>query len=1088
MSRTRPFAPDVLESLDSGRVERARALVGQGAIRSLHHTDLDDLVLLAGCVADTGSEWRSHAVVDRARISGDCSCPAGRDCEHVAALALAAIEGRRASSESARQGPHPESTRTADRPVASASDGADEHRMIYLLGLSEDGSQLSVCPSLLAPGRDGRSAVATPFALSRLSDRHQPDYIQASDLAILHELSDRTLQATDRVWCPLGSGSQYLLRAMLATGRCHWQSARNPALALGEPLPARLDWVLLPSGDQRLEMVAAPDADDDLDDAGITLPMLPPWRLDPQRGLCRPLSAPGDNDLIAEMLAMGPVAPDAVADVRQRLQPEPESVPLPRVLKLTRLPPDRPQPRLRLQMVELFEGSRPVRVAAARLSFGYGEIDLPWGSESTSRLLGSDRVVVAERDTGFEEACIDALAQRRLVTLQTIDGYDHGPGEDGLWVARQAGRSGEMWLELQQHFERLRRDGWAIAVAEDFAPLLVTPEDWFGELLADADASDAFDLDFGVAWRGRRWSLLPALLDWLEAAPESVLRLLLSGQPPDGRIALALDEQRVVLMPMPRLAAALRALSDSSGSRPVLFSGRLRLPRSRLAELADTGREWRYDGDPALTEVARRLADFERIEPQREPEGLKAELRDYQRFGLGWLKFLSELGFGGILADDMGLGKTLQALAHVVAEKRAGRLERPCLVVAPTSLMFNWRAEAHRFAPDLRVLLLHGPERKGRFQWIGQSDLVLTTYALLARDAEWLGRERFDLLILDEAQAIKNPRAKAGVAARSIDARQRLCLTGTPLENHVGDLWSLFDVLMPGLLGSRSAFRRRFQNPIERHDDGERRDALARRIQPFFLRRTKAEVAPELPPKTEMLRVVSLEASQRRLYERVRVAMHDKLRRALARQGSERSQVLVFDALLRLRQICCHPSLAATIDGVDHVPSAKLELLMQLVPELIEEGRRVLLFSQFVGMLDLIEREIRERGLAFTRLDGRTRDRQGAVERFQTGRVPLFLISLKAGGVGLNLTAADTVIHYDPWWNPAVEDQATDRAHRIGQEQKVFVYRLLTENTVEQRVFDLQQSKRGLLEGVLGGGGASTLTPDMIDELFRPID
>jgi superfamily II DNA or RNA helicase len=1088
MSRTHSFAPDVLESLDGGRVERARALVGRGAIRSLHRADLDDLVLLAGRVEDAGTEWRSHAVVDRARISGDCGCPAGRDCEHVAALALAAIEGWRAGGASARHEPHPEANRPEHRPAVSASDGAGEHRMIYLLDLSDDGRELSVCPSRLAPGRDGRSGVSTPFALSRLNDRHQPDYIQASDLAILQDLSDRTLEATGRVWYPLGSGSQDLLRAMIATGRCHWRNARTPALALGEPLPARLDWVLLPSGDQRLEMVAASDADDDPEDAGISLPLLPPWRLDPQRGLCRVLTAPGDDDLIAEMLAMGPIAPDAVADVRQRLQPAPESVPRPRTLQLDRLPPNRPQPRLRLHMVEMFEGSRPVTVPAADLSFGYGEIDLRWDSESASRRVGSERVVAAERDAGFEAACVDTLKQHRLVARKATNGRDPGPDEGGLWVAGQAGQTSEIWLDLQQRFEPLRRDGWAIDAAEDFAPLLVTPEDWYGELVADADAPDAVDLDLGVTLGGRRLSLLPALLDWLEAAPEGVLRMLLSEPPPDGRIALALDEQRVVLMPMPRLAAALRALSDSFGSRPALFGGRLRLPRGRLGELADAGREWRYDGDPALTEVARRLADFERIEPQREPEGLKAELRDYQRFGLGWLKFLSELGFGGILADDMGLGKTLQALAHVVAEKRAGRLERPCLIVAPTSLMFNWRAEAHRFAPGLRVLLLHGPERKGRFQWISESDLVLTTYALLARDADLLGRERFDLLILDEAQAIKNPRAKAGIAARSLDARQRLCLTGTPLENDLGDLWSLFDVLMPGLLGSRSDFRRRFRNPIERHDDGERRALLARRIQPFFLRRTKAEVAPELPPKTEMLRVVSLEATQRRLYERVRVAMHDKVRRALARQGPERSQVLVFDALLRLRQICCHPSLARTIDGVDSVPSAKLELLLELVPELIAEGRRVLLFSQFVGMLDLIEREIRARGLGYTRLDGRTRDRQRAVDAFQTGRVPLFLISLKAGGVGLNLTAADTVIHYDPWWNPAVEDQATDRAHRIGQAQKVFVYRLLTENTVEQRVFDLQQSKRGLLEGVLGGGGASTLTPDVIDELFRPID
>ena len=1085
------LSPQVLATIDAGRLARARALVEGGAVASFHQGALDDLVLLAGCIrGEDDAQWRTHAVVDQDGISGDCTCPAGRDCEHVAALALVGVEGPAVRSEPAAAdgGDQPsEGDRSAppaaaleDSPVAA--DRVDERHMAYLLRVSEDGSELSVCPSRVSRGRHGRSSVSTPFALSRLGEQHQPDYIRASDLAILHALSDRTLQATDLVWYPLGARSQDLLRELIATGRCHWESVRGPVLELGEPLSARLEWVLLPSGCQRLEMTA----DDDVDSA--TLPLRPPWRIDPASGRCRPLVTAADEGLVAELLAAGPVAPDAVGALRRRLRDAPECIPRPRELAVESRAPERPQPRLGLRLVEISEGQRLVTTPAAALAFAYGEIELAWDSEDAARLVGADRVVRVERDGAFEDACIERLKEYGLVALQGTGGRDYRPGEGGLWVARQTARTTQTWLDVQQRFEGLRSEGWRIDVDANFAPTLAVPEDWYGELVADPDTTDAFELDFGVVWRGRHWSLLPALLDWLDGTPEGVLRLLLSDQPPDGQIALALDERRVVLMPMARLAVTLRSLSDLFETRPHLRGGRVRLPRGRLPELAEAEGVWRFDGDPALTELTRRLREFERIEPRTEPAGFKAELRDYQRVGLGWLQFLRAFGFGGILADDMGLGKTIQTLAHLVAEKHAGRLERPCLVVAPTSLMFNWRAEAHRFAPDLRVLLLHGPERKGRFQWIGESDLVLTTYALLARDVELLARERFEWLILDEAQAIKNPRAKAGVAARSLDAGRRLCLTGTPLENHVGDLWSLFDFLMPGLLGTRARFRRQFQNPIERHGDEERRAVLARRIQPFFLRRTKAEVAPELPPKTEMLRVIALDERQRRLYERVRVAMHDKVRRALAREGPERSQVLVLDALLRLRQICCHPRLARTIDGADPVPSAKLELLMQLLPELIEEGRRVLVFSQFVGMLELIESEVRARGLAYTQLTGKTRDRQKVVERFQAGRVPLFLISLKAGGVGLNLTAADTVIHYDPWWNPAVEDQATDRAHRIGQDQKVFVYKLLTENTVEQRVFELQQSKRGLIEGLLGGGGASALTPEVIDELFRPID
>ncbi|MFW5816491.1 MAG: DEAD/DEAH box helicase, partial [Wenzhouxiangella sp.] len=467
--------------------------------------------------------------------------------------------------------------------------------------------------------------------------------------------------------------------------------------------------------------------------------------------------------------------------------------------------------------------------------------------------------------------------------------------------------------------------------------------------------------------------------------------------------------------------------------------------------------------------------------------GLAAVLRDYQRQGLGWLQFLREAGFGGILADDMGLGKTVQTLAHVLTEKDAGRLDRPALVVAPTSLMFNWRAEAHRFAPQLKVLLLHGPRRRGDFQWIADSDLVLTTYPLLARDIDWLERERWHLVILDEAQAVKNPRTRAARAVRRLQTRHRLCLTGTPMENHLGELWSQFDFLMPGLLGAERAFRAQFRLPIEQFGSSERRALLARRVRPFFLRRTKAEVAPELPAKTEIVRSVPLVGSQHRLYESLREEMRERVRSALKAQGAERGRMVILDALLRLRQACCDPRL---LDWTEHTgsasapQSAKLELLMDLLPEMVIEGRRILLFSQFVRMLELIEQELVRRGIGFVKLTGRTRDRQKVIEAFQRGDAPVFLISLRAGGVGLNLTTADTVIHYDPWWNPAVEDQATDRAHRIGQDRKVFVYRLLTEGTIEQRVQRLQASKRELIDGLLGGGGATDLGPEELELLL----
>jgi SNF2 family DNA or RNA helicase len=403
--------------------------------------------------------------------------------------------------------------------------------------------------------------------------------------------------------------------------------------------------------------------------------------------------------------------------------------------------------------------------------------------------------------------------------------------------------------------------------------------------------------------------------------------------------------------------------------------------------------------------------------------------------------------------------------------------------------MFNWRHEAGRFVPGLRVLTLHGPNRRPRFAEVPVHDLVLTTYPLLPRDHAELAVHDYHFLILDEAQHIKNPRAKVAQVVKTLRARHRLCLTGTPMENHLGELWSLFDFLLPGFLGDASEFRRRFRTPIEDQGDESRRSALARRLAPFMLRRTKEAVATELPSKTEILRSVPLEGRQRDLYETVRLAMHKKVRSEIAKKGLARSHIVVLEALLKLRQICCDPRLLPGRQGQQVRQSAKLDLLMALLPELLEEGRRVLLFSQFTTMLGLIEEAIRAQDIDYVKLTGRTRDRQTPIDRFQAGEVPLFLISLKAGGTGLNLTAADTVIHYDPWWNPAVESQATDRAHRIGQDKPVFVYKLLTEDTVETKIAQMQARKAALVQALFAEGGKSGagLSAQDLEALFEPL-
>ena len=442
-----------------------------------------------------------------------------------------------------------------------------------------------------------------------------------------------------------------------------------------------------------------------------------------------------------------------------------------------------------------------------------------------------------------------------------------------------------------------------------------------------------------------------------------------------------------------------------------------------------------------------------------------------------------------ILADDMGLGKTVQTLAHVLAEKENGRLDRPSIVIAPTSLMTNWRQECERFAPDLRVLVLHGTDRKQHFERISDHDLIITSYPLLPRDSAVLLKEEFHYVILDEAQFIKNPKTQFAQIACALKARHRLCLTGTPMENHLGELWSLFHFLLPGFLGDELRFNSLFRRPIEKGQSEDRRKLLARRVSPFILRRKKEAVAQELPPKTEIVQNVELTGAQRDLYESVRLAMHERVRQEVDSKGFSRAHIIILDALLKLRQICCHPQLLSLPSAQKVKESAKLDLLLDLLPEMISEGRRILLFSQFTSMLDLIEKEIDKLKIPFVRLTGETRDRATPVAAFQDGKVPLFLISLKAGGTGLNLTAADTVIHYDPWWNPAVENQATDRAHRIGQTKNVFVYKLMTVGTVEEKISAMQARKRELVEGLLSEKSAENLklTSDDLDVLFSPL-
>jgi superfamily II DNA or RNA helicase len=462
---------------------------------------------------------------------------------------------------------------------------------------------------------------------------------------------------------------------------------------------------------------------------------------------------------------------------------------------------------------------------------------------------------------------------------------------------------------------------------------------------------------------------------------------------------------------------------------------------------------------------------------------LETVLRPYQKHGVAWLHFLRANNFGGILADEMGLGKTLQALAFLAT--LAGN-KQPSLVVCPTSLVWNWVSEAQKFTPQLRVLALHGPDRHELFARIPEYDLVVTSYALIRRDAEKYAGLDFDTVILDEAQHIKNRQTQNAQAVKAIKSQHRLVLTGTPLENSVLDLWSIFDFLMPGYLGAAQDFRERYEIPITREKSEAAQARLARRLRPFMLRRMKREVAADLPARLEQVSYCELTTDQQSVYQQLLQAGRREITEAVGAQGLARSRMTILNALLRLRQVCCDLRLLK-LDRVDAAnASAKTDLFSELLEEVIDGGHRVLVFSQFVTMLHLLRDKLQVEDVDFCYLDGSTQNRGEVVQRFQSTNIPVFLVSLKAGGVGLNLTGADTVIHFDPWWNPAVEDQATDRAHRIGQTRVVTSYKLITRGTVEEKILALQNRKREVIRATLGGEEelAEALTWEEIQELF----
>ncbi|MGJ8696925.1 MAG: DEAD/DEAH box helicase [Verrucomicrobiaceae bacterium] len=721
----------------------------------------------------------------------------------------------------------------------------------------------------------------------------------------------------------------------------------------------------------------------------------------------------------------------------------------------------------------------------ARPTVRYGDHEFP--------LIKSSHDSPVPRDKPAEFRAIEALTALGLTNLSSNPNYrfllsmakkqSAEVSAEGAWFPEPHLSTPSVywpWFRSKA-VPQLREAGWDVEVDDDFGHHVHELTD--DEMRATLEPSPGgwFTLSVGIDLNGKRLDLLP------------ILTGLLDGDTLDQLADLADDDPHLIYLP------------DSHGGGALQVpAGRLRIILHHLAALTNPKAPSLHpldaaalveeqalpiDPPPELKKLRQRLSASAQPPPYQPPATLRAELRPYQQTGVEWLTFLQQNELNGILADDMGLGKTLQTLTHILRLSEAHPDDRrPVLIVAPTSVVPNWIAETKKFTPSLSPLMLQGAKRKRLFSHIPHADLVVTSFALLQRDIDELKKHRFRLAVLDEAQHIKNPSAKVTQAACQLNADQRLCLSGTPVENNLGELWSLFRFLIPGLLGSREKFRNNYQNPIEKDEDEERSHLLRKRLGPLILRRTKDQVATELPPKTILVHPVELSSGQRDLYETVRATMDKQVREAIAVRGLEQSQFAILDALLKLRQICCHPSLLK-LPAAQKAPkkSAKLDYLFDLLDTLFAEGRRVLLFSQFTSMLEIIEHELQKRKVSYLKLTGASKDRGQLVDDFQNGNSSIFLISLKAGGTGLNLTAADTVIHYDPWWNPAAENQATDRAYRIGQDKPVFVHKLICAGTVEDRIHQLQQKKALLADSLLAGATQGAPDPESLKNLLAPL-
>lgn len=1039
-------------------------------------------------------------------VGATCTCPVGSYCKHCVALVLEAGSIHGFTEEYAQENALPSSVthwmeqlkgsmseqakaaqQKSTAGVAKAPSLAD-HSVIYIIDKAKFGQipSLELTPHLVTrPNSAGfqKVMISTFAAISKADGGNFED----------HEIAEFALKSFGSNY--LGdvlSGDRKLVSSLIekivATGRAHFRNGSNPPLAKGPHRDGRVKWIFRKDRSQIPVIVGERDS---------IIPLLSafPLYVDTYMWQIGMLDLPIDTETTARLLSAPPVMPGYAERVHEQLLQLhlPSEVELPCSMLDEKIVKPAPSPSLTFHSINPigneallywrrgFDASKSINVIDLKLDYEGKSFDLRDRNYEFREAVG-DTVMIYKRDP---------LAEKKILQRLVEYGLDPLPVQSDPTKIRLVMKddSDFAWLQfVRQKLPALQELNWRVEIEESFTYRVIETDEALDFQISEQSAW-WFVLDLGVLIDGQRVSLFPILVSALKRAghnlaDEDIDHLNINGAfyaplPGGQMIALPFDRVKSILKVV-REIFSLEEWTEGQQSLQVSPVALSRLATSNIVNFPK-GR---------VQDIAKKLKAEGGFHPIDTPKNFTAELRSYQKEGLGWLSFLSEIQAGGILADDMGLGKTVQGLAHILSQKERGLLNGPALVVCPTSVAPNWLREAATFAPTLKVLAITSSDRTNKYSQVHDHDLVVTTYPLLTRDELEFCNIQWSIAILDESQYIKNPNTMAAKAAFKLSAFSKFCFSGTPIENKLDELWSQFNFLMPGMLGERKKFWKYYGKPIQRDHSPERLLSLRTRLRPFMLRRTKSEVESELPEKTVMIKQVHLTGAQRDLYEAVRLAMHVRVRNEIRDKGFEKSYLYLLAALTKLRQVCCDPRLVKLEMAREVEESAKLSTLMEMVVELLEEGRKIIIFSQFTGMLDLIADELDFEKISYVQLRGSTKDRATPVESFQNGDVPVFLISLKAGGTGLNLTAADTVIHYDPWWNPASEDQATDRAHRIGQTKPVFVYKLITAGTIEERLLELQNRKKVIADDMFDEKGQDSLnlSPIELEMLLQPVE